>query len=160
MKADTQSSDPRVQCPEERSKVKVVGNYLYTSALMRERLKLFRAIVSVNQLSIYEQSQICVKNTVAVNKEQGRLVVAEQSDPLLVPKNSLIKTPAPSTDDPAQEDLLQKYLLLRADQRLKQNHKDVLLPAHLQKQYPLEKESGLILSQKIIRQSLTQYQNN
>ena len=26
------------------------------------------------------------------------------------------------------------YLLLRADQRLKQNHEDVLLPAHLQEQ--------------------------
>ena len=34
------------------------------------------------------------------------------------------------------------YLLLRADQRLKQNHKDVLLPAH-----PSEKESALMLSQ-------------
>ena len=27
------------------------------------------------------------------------------------------------------------YLLLRADQRLKQNHGDVLLPAHLQELY-------------------------
>ena len=32
-----------------------------------------------------------------------------QSDPLFVPKSSLMKTPIPSTDDPAQEDLLQKY---------------------------------------------------
>ena len=32
-----------------------------------------------------------------------------QSNPLFVPKNSLMKTPTPSTDDPAQEDLLQKY---------------------------------------------------
>ena len=45
------------------------------------------------------------------------------------------------------------YLLLRADQRQKQNHKDVLLPAHLQELYPSGKESGLILSQKIIRPS-------
>ena len=28
------------------------------------------------------------------------------------------------------------YLLLRADQRVKQNHKDVFLPAHPQKLYP------------------------
>ena len=48
----------------------------------------------------------------------------------------------------------------RADQRLKQNHKDVLLPAHLQKPYPLGKESGLILSQKIIRPSIVQCRNN
>ena len=46
------------------------------------------------------------------------------------------------------------HLLLRADQRLKQNHKDVLLPAHPQELYPSGKESGLMLSQKIIRQSL------
>ena len=31
-----------------------------------------------------------------------------QSDLLFVPKSSLIKTPTPSTDDPSQEDLLQK----------------------------------------------------
>ena len=28
-------------------------NYKYTSALMRERLTLFRTLISVNQLSIY-----------------------------------------------------------------------------------------------------------
>ena len=32
-----------------------------------------------------------------------------QSDPLFVPTSLLTKTPTPSTDDPAQEDLLQKY---------------------------------------------------
>ena len=35
--------------------------------------------------------------------------MAGQSDPLFVPASSLMKTPTPSTDDPAQEDLLQKY---------------------------------------------------
>ena len=35
--------------------------------------------------------------------------MAGQSDPLFVPTSSLMKTPAPSTDDPAQEDLLQRY---------------------------------------------------
>ena len=33
------------------------------------------------------------------------------------------------------------YLLLRADQRQKQHHKDAFLPAHPQKLYPLGKES-------------------
>ena len=47
------------------------------------------------------------------------------------------------------------YLLLRADQRLKQNHEDVLLPAHPQELYLSEKEFGLIFRQKIIRLSLT-----
>ena len=50
------------------------------------------------------------------------------------------------------------YLLLRADGRPKQNHKDVLLPAHLQELYPSGKESELILSQKINRPSLAQRQ--
>ena len=46
-KANIQSSDPQVHCLEECSKAKVVENDQYTSALMRERLKLFFAIISV-----------------------------------------------------------------------------------------------------------------
>ena len=102
MKADTQFSVPRVLCPEERSNAKEVGNYQYTSALMRERLNLFfRTIISVNQLSM-----ICVKNTNPAMLEQGRPVMVGQSDPLFVPTSSLMKTPTLSTDDLAQEDLL------------------------------------------------------
>ena len=36
-------------------------------------------------------------------------MLAEQSDPLFEPESLLITTPTPSTEDPAQEDLLQKY---------------------------------------------------
>ena len=36
-------------------------------------------------------------------------VLAGQSGPLFVPTSLLTKTPTPSTDDLAQEDLLQKY---------------------------------------------------
>ena len=36
-------------------------------------------------------------------------MLAGQSDPLFVPTSLLMKTPTPSIDDPAQEDLLQKY---------------------------------------------------
>ena len=39
--------------------------------------------------------------------EQGDLYVAGQSDPLFVP--SVMKTHILLTDDPAQEDLLQRY---------------------------------------------------
>ena len=52
------------------------------------------------------------------------------------------------------------YLLLRADQRPKQDHEDVLLPAHPQELYLSEKDLGLILSQKLIHLSLTQCQND
>ena len=70
-KADTQFSEPRVHCPEERSKAKEVGNYQYTSAPMEIRLKvllaqLFLLISSVST----EQSQICVRNTVLVKQER------------------------------------------------------------------------------------------
>ena len=64
VKADTPSSDPRVHCPEECSKAKVVEKYQHTFALMRERLKLFFAQLFLLISSVCtEQSQICVKNT-------------------------------------------------------------------------------------------------
>ena len=70
---------------------------------------LFRTIISVNQVSIYgavsflcDEYGICQARTV-------RPVLAEQSDPLFVPASLLMTTPTPSTEVPAQEDLLQKY---------------------------------------------------
>ena len=53
-----------------------------------------------------------------------------------------------------------KYLRLQADPRLKQNQEDLQLLAHLQQMFLSMKELGLILSQQIIRLSLTQCQNN
>ena len=47
--------------------------------------------------------------------------------------------------------LTTNVLALRADQRLKRNHEDVPLPAHLQELYQSGKELGLMLSQKNIR---------
>ena len=47
-------SVPRVHCPEERSKAKVVKNYQYTSALIGVTIAtVFRAIIYVNQLNIH-----------------------------------------------------------------------------------------------------------
>ena len=51
------------------------------------------------------------------------------------------------------------YLLLRADQRLKQHHEDVLLLAYLQELYLSVKDFGLILWQELIRISLSQCHN-
>ena len=62
-KANTQSSDPQVHRLEECSRAKVVENYQYTSALLRERLKLFFAQLFQLISSVFtEQSQICVTN--------------------------------------------------------------------------------------------------
>ena len=44
----------------------------------------------------------------ACHVRTGRPVLAGQSDPLFGQTSSLMKTPTPSTDDLAQEDLLQK----------------------------------------------------
>ena len=69
---------------------------------------VFRTVISVNQLSIYEAvSDLCEENK-ACHVRTERLVLAGQSDPLFVPTSSLMETPTPSTDDPVQEDLLQK----------------------------------------------------
>ena len=70
---------------------------------------VFRTFISVNQRSIYGAvSDLCEEDK-SCHVRTGRLVFVGQSDPLFVPKSSLMKTPAPSTDDPAQEDLLQKF---------------------------------------------------
>ena len=57
-------------------------------------------ILAVSDLC--EEYRICQART-------GRPVLQEQSDPLFEPASLLMKTHTPSTEDPAQEDLLQKY---------------------------------------------------
>ena len=70
---------------------------------------VYRTITSVNQLSIYGAVSDLYEEYKTCHVRTGRLVLVGQSDPLFVPTSSLMKTPTLSTDDPAQEDLLQKY---------------------------------------------------
>ena len=70
---------------------------------------VFRKIVSVNQLSIYGAVSDLCEEYKACHVRTGRPFLAGQSDPLFVPTSSLMKTPTPSADDPAQENLLPKY---------------------------------------------------
>ena len=70
---------------------------------------VFRTIISVNQLSIYGAVSDLCEEYKACHVRTERLVMVGQSDSLFVPTSSLMKTHTPSTDDPAQEDLLQKY---------------------------------------------------
>ena len=70
---------------------------------------VLRTIISVNQLSIHgavsdlcDEYRTCQARTV-------RPVLAEQSAPLFEPASLLMKTPTLLTEDPAQENLLQKY---------------------------------------------------
>ena len=69
---------------------------------------VFRTIISVNQLSVYGAVSDLCEEYKFCHVRTGRLVLVGQSDPSFVP-TSVMKTPTPSTDDPAQEDLLQKY---------------------------------------------------
>ena len=84
----------------------------------------FRTINSVNQLSINGAvSDLCEEYS-SCRKRTGRLVVAEQCDPLFVPADLMIMTPAPFIEIPAQENLLQKHKervekLSQADQLIK-----------------------------------------
>ena len=60
--------------PRSAQKTKVVENYQYTSAQMRERLKLFFAQLFLLISSVFtEQSQICVENTNPAMLQQGDL---------------------------------------------------------------------------------------
>ena len=61
----------------------------------------FRTIISVNQLSIYGAVSDVCDECKSCHVRTVRLV--------LVVSTSVMKTPTPSTDDPAQVDLLQKY---------------------------------------------------
>ena len=74
------------------------------------RLILFFAqIISVNQLSIYRAvSDLCDEYS-ACQARTGRPVLAVQADPLFEPASLLMTTPILSTDDLAQQDILQKY---------------------------------------------------
>ena len=82
----------------------------YTSVPMERRLKLFRTIISVDQLSIYGAVSDLCEEYKACQVRRERLVVAGQSDPLFEPGSSLMKTPTPLSDDPAHEELLlQRY---------------------------------------------------
>ena len=69
---------------------------------------VFRTIISVNQLSIYGAVSDLCDECKSCRLRTLRPVLVGQSDPLFVP-TSVMKTPTPLTDDPAQEDVLQKY---------------------------------------------------
>ena len=110
VKADTQSSVPRVHCTEERSKAKVVGKLSIHFCADEGTIEtVFRTIISVNQLSFHGAVSDLCEEYKACHVRTERLVVAGQSDPLFVLTSSLMKTSTPLTDDPAQEDLLLKY---------------------------------------------------
>ena len=51
-------------------------------------------------------------------------------------------------------------VILQADQRPKQNHKDAILPAHPQELYSLGRELGLMLNQENIRSTIIQCRRN
>ena len=70
---------------------------------------VFRTIIFVNQLSMYGAvSDLCEEYSIC-QTSTGRLVVAEQSDPLFAPADLLIMTPTSSIEILTQENQLQKH---------------------------------------------------
>ena len=51
-------------------------------------------------------------------------------------------------------------VILQADHKPKQNHKDAILPAHPQELFLLERELGLMLNQENIRSTIIQCRRN
>ena len=109
-KADTQSFPSHESVvprhAQKQRRLKIINTLL---RWWRTIETVFRIIISVNQLSLYgavsdvcEEYRICQART-------GRLVLADQSDPLFEPACLLSTTPTPPTEVPSQEDLLQKY---------------------------------------------------
>ena len=70
---------------------------------------VFRTIIFVNQLSTYGAVSDLCEEYKTCQVRTRRPVLAGQSDPLFVAASLLTKAPTTSTDDPVQEDLLQKY---------------------------------------------------
>ena len=85
-------------------------NYLFHFCADGDTIEtVFRTIISVNQLSIYGAAPDVCEEYSTCQTRTGRLVVAEQSDPLFAPADLLIMTPTPSIEILAQENLWQKY---------------------------------------------------
>ena len=98
MRADVQFSVLRLHCPEVNSKVKDMVNCRYSMQPTRKRLRLFRIIVSANQLSLLRSSRRDMSN-VSLHDRSGRPVVMGQSIVL-----SAIKTGAfLESDEPSSQ---------------------------------------------------------
>ena len=85
----------------------MVENCRYTIAPILRRLKLFRTVISVNQLSLYGAVAEMCEEYESCHDRTEKPVARGQSGPLFVP--SVIKTSIPLNGDPAKqdEDLLQ-----------------------------------------------------
>ena len=71
---------PRVHCPEERSKAKVVEIFRCTSVPMRDTIEtVFRTMICVNQLSIYGAVSDLCEEYKTCHVRTGRLVLVGQS---------------------------------------------------------------------------------
>ena len=70
---------------------------------------VFRTIISVIQVSFYGAVSDSCDEYGTYQARMERPVLAGQSEPLFEPARLLMTTPTPSTEVPAQENLLQKY---------------------------------------------------
>ena len=108
-KVDVQFSVLQVHCPEVDSEAKDMENCRYTVQPIWKRLRLFRIIVSANQLSLYGAvAEICVEYESFHERTERPVVMGQSSSSLVL---SVIKTEVHlDCDAPANKDLLlQQY---------------------------------------------------
>ena len=96
-------------CPEECLRAKAVENCRYIIAPTLKRLKLFRTIISVNQLSLYGAVAEMCEECESCHDRTERPVVKGQSDPSFVPSVTKTNVPLNSNDPTHEELLLQQY---------------------------------------------------
>ena len=102
----------RATCPLSRGTLKSKGGRQLSIHFCADGDTIetvYRTVISVKQLSIYGAVSDLFEEYSRCQTRTGRLVLADQYDPLLAPADFLIMTPTPSIKIPAQEDLLQKY---------------------------------------------------
>ena len=109
LRADVQFSVLRPHCPEVNSKAKDMENCRYAMQPIWKRLRLFRIIVSANQLSLYGAiAEICEEYETLHERTERPVVMGQSSSSLVL---SVIKTEVLlDCGDLARKDLLlQQY---------------------------------------------------
>ena len=119
-KRTPQFSVLQVHCQEVDSEAKAMENCRYTIQPMWKRLRLFRIIISANQLSHYGAVAEMCEEYETLHDRTGQPVVEEQSSSSFVP--SVIKTEVPlDCDDLAHNDLLLQQYGARIEKLLQQD---------------------------------------
>ena len=89
-KANVQFSAPRARCPEVNSKAKDMVNCRFTLRPFRKQLRLFRIIVSANQLSLHGAvAEMCEEYETFHERTERPVVMGQSSSSAIKTQDSL-----------------------------------------------------------------------